>query len=965
LGAISSALLLLAMPLQALAAAPGAGTVSSGAPTVNAAPIDVDPMCFDNVPGQAHCLALWRADLGVQAEPSTSGGVSAATSFTPSGYGPKALQSAYSLPASAGGSAPTAGAGKTVAIVDAYDLPSAEADLAAYRALYGLPACTTANGCFRKLNQSGAAGPYPPANASWGAEAALDIDMVSAICPACKIILVEANSAGYADLAASVNTAVALGAVAVSNSYGGPEAYGPSYESAYNHPGVAIVAATGDCGFYCAGGSAGVDFPASSPHVIAVGGTTLKAVSNAPAGSRGWTESAWLGAGSGCSSVFAKPAWQSDTACAKRMLADVSAVADPATGVSVYDSGIGGWVVFGGTSVASPIIASVYALAGTPSAGTYPASYLYTNTGLSATAKVTTTITTKPASAVLNDVTSGTNNTGLGSCSAAYFCTGVSGYDGPTGAGTPAGLAAFTAPAMTWSATLSSSPKPGANGTVVSRTGSSLVLSAVANAAPTAPYKLMIVASGNTGGTIDGSAKMVAACASGKTCVAAASSSVAGPVSYYAVIGSGDLATILAASPALPVLWSNLPGAPSSVAALSGNASAAVSWTAAGADVATPVTSYKVTAAPGGKTCTTSTSTACTVTGLTNGTSYTFTVVATNIAGAGPASAPSAPVIPVTVPGAPGALKAVPGEASATISWVAPGSNGGSPITGYTVTSISSVSSAGLVTKLAGPGCSTSMATAGGTIIPTACTIAGLTDGASYTFAVTAQNAMGSSAASASSAAVIPGTPPGTPSGVSAVAGSTNAVISWTAPASAGSNPISGYTVTSTPGGKTCTTAVSSTVTVAPTSCTISGLTNGTAYTFTVVARSVVGPGPASAPSASVTPATKPGTPTGVTASARSGGAQVAWNAPSSNGGSAIIVYTVTLSGGGRTVSAILTMTPGSPTAPLTVAVSGLTNGVAYSVSVSATNALGTSSNASASGKLTPSASAPSLPVSK
>jgi subtilase family serine protease len=250
----------------------------------------------------------------------------------------------------------------TVAIVDAYDLPTAESDLAVYRSQYGLPPCTTANLCFRKVNQRGVTGSYPVANANWGQEIALDIDMVSAACPNCKILLVEADSDSFLDLGAAVNTAVAMGAIAVSNSYGGAEgsASSEAYLDAnfYNHPGVAITASTGDCGYNCSGSGSGVQYPAASPYVVAVGGTRLTRDGSA----RGWTESAWgnaathAGAGSGCSLYESKPSWQHDAGCAKRTQADVSAVADPATGVAVYVTGV--WQVFGGTSAASPIIAA-------------------------------------------------------------------------------------------------------------------------------------------------------------------------------------------------------------------------------------------------------------------------------------------------------------------------------------------------------------------------------------------------------------------------------------------------------------------------------------------------------------------------------------------------------------------------------------------------------------------------------
>ena len=346
--------------------------------------------------GQMACLTLVRTDVrarkGIQPQ------------VAPSGYGAADLKSAYALP--------SGGSGQTVAIVDAYDDPNAEADLGTYRSQYGLPACTTANGCFKKVNETGGSS-LPSADAGWAEEESLDLDMVSAVCPSCHILLVEASQPSMDDLGTAVNTAVGLGAKYVSNSYGGDEdSTDPGSDSSYfNHPGVAITVSSGDDGY-------GVEYPAASRYVTAVGGTSLSHASN----TRGWSETAWSGAGSGCSAYDAKPSWQTDTGCSKRTVADVSAVADPNTGLAVYDSyQTGGWLVVGGTSASAPIIAGVYALAGPPAAGSTPSSYPYAHTGN------------------LNDVTSGSN----GSCSPAYLCKAAAGYDGPTGLGTPNGVTAF------------------------------------------------------------------------------------------------------------------------------------------------------------------------------------------------------------------------------------------------------------------------------------------------------------------------------------------------------------------------------------------------------------------------------------------------------------------------------------------------------------------------------------------
>jgi Putative Ig domain len=363
----------------------------------------------------------------------------AATAPTSDGYGPSSLQSAYKLPSS------TAGSGETVAVVDAMDDPNAASDLATYRADFGLPAC--GSGCFTKVGQTGSTTSLPAASGTsgWATEESLDIDMVSAICPLCHVILVEANSASVANLGAAVNTAVSLGAEFVSNSYGGSESSSDTtFDSEfYKHPGVAVTASAGDGGF-------GVEYPAASQYVTAVGGTSLTAASNA----RGWTESVWStssteGTGSGCSADDPKPTWQTDTGCARRTNNDVAAVADPATGVAVYDTyDQGGFLEVGGTSASSPIIAATYALAGTPAAATFPSSYIYQHTGS------------------LFDVTTGST----ANCSPAYLCTAQAGYDGPTGWGTPDGTAAFSPGASTGSTVTVTSPgnQTGTVGTAVS-----------------------------------------------------------------------------------------------------------------------------------------------------------------------------------------------------------------------------------------------------------------------------------------------------------------------------------------------------------------------------------------------------------------------------------------------------------------------------------------------------------------
>jgi subtilase family protein len=397
LGAASTvAVITWATTLNAAAAATATpGTVAQPFMTRNA--------CPSVAPPRATCFA----EVVV-------GGPAAGPLAAPAGFGPADLTSAYEIP---GG-----GRDQVVGIVDAYGDPNLEADLATYRSTFGLPACTTASGCLRIVNQAGDASPLPAPDTGWALETSLDADMVSAVCPGCHILVVQADSDGLDQLGSAVDTAVRLGANVVSNSYGtGVEFSGETdFESHYIHPGHPIVVSAGDIGY-------SASFPAASPHVTSVGGTTLtRSVSGA------WSETVWSGTGSGCSAYLPKPVWQTDPNCPMRMLNDVSAVADPATGVAVNDSyQATGWQVVGGTSVSAPIIAAMYALTGAASRindGSVP--WL------------------RHGATVFRDVTSGTNLPGPNSatCGGDYLCTGKAGYDGPTGWGTPTGVSGLTPP---------------------------------------------------------------------------------------------------------------------------------------------------------------------------------------------------------------------------------------------------------------------------------------------------------------------------------------------------------------------------------------------------------------------------------------------------------------------------------------------------------------------------------------
>lgn len=323
------------------------------------------------------------------------------------GLTPTQLRDAYDLPST------THGSGKTVAIVVAYNNPWAQSELDVYREQFGLGSCTPKKSCFRKVNQRGEQRDYPTFNAGWSAEAALDVDMVSAICPKCHILLVEADDNSMENLGQAEEKAAEMGADVISNSWGtvDQDLSDADAGAAFLHPGIPVVFATGDYGYMAS-------YPATSAYTVAVGGTTLTA---APDSERGWSEIGWYGAGSWCSGLNPKPPWQQDPECPGRMEADVSAVADPATGVAIYSAPAGGWAVFGGTSAATPIISAAYALAGDTASLTYPVSKAYANP------------------AAFNDVTQGAN-WGDYDCGGNYFCNSTAGYDGLTGLGSPRGL---------------------------------------------------------------------------------------------------------------------------------------------------------------------------------------------------------------------------------------------------------------------------------------------------------------------------------------------------------------------------------------------------------------------------------------------------------------------------------------------------------------------------------------------
>jgi hypothetical protein len=489
IGAAASRAGLIAIGL-ALLCAPGAWGAPGPLPPSD---YGLHAACARPARGTVGCLAVSLVPKSVEARAHThplgrprlarapASAPAAAGSF---GLRPQDLHSAYQLPTAAVGA-------QTIALVDAYNDPTAESDLAAYSTEFGLPQCTAAGGCFEQVNESGEAAslPFPKTKAEleaarkgtasqrrlaeeaegWGLEMSLDLDAAHAVCEGCRIVLVEASSTGQSDLERAERTAAALGAQEISNSWGAPECGGGECATdspAFDHPGVVITASAGDDGYLSWGSGGGyAEYPASSPHVVAVGGTRLRL---GEAG--GWAgETVWNGSGAGgggCSVAFGAQPWQrqlsdwSAVGCSGfRAVADVSADADPYSGLAVHDTSpscrseyseggvrrLTSWCTVGGTSLSSPLIAAVYALAGGADGVSYPAQTLYEN---------------ELRGASLHDVTSGSNGECLkaltaegfagctsaeegSSCQQRVICVAGSGYDGPSGVGSPSGIAAF------------------------------------------------------------------------------------------------------------------------------------------------------------------------------------------------------------------------------------------------------------------------------------------------------------------------------------------------------------------------------------------------------------------------------------------------------------------------------------------------------------------------------------------
>ena len=776
-------LLSAAAAIAGLLLAAGAGSAAAAGPPL--------PPWLDNGRGPwiAHVCALPIPRVaGCSADVVTSSaGLPLASSAPPAGaLGPSQFRSAYNLPTSAPNT-------EMIGIVDAYDDPNIAADLATFDSQYGLPAPPS----FRKVNQNGGTS-YPRSNSGWALEISLDVEIAHAICQNCNILLVEASSNSLANLGAAENEAVKLGATVISNSWGASEySSETSDESSYfKHPGVAITASAGDSGY-------GVEFPAASQYVTAVGGTTLN-LSNGSYGS----ESVWNGTGSGCSRYEAKPSWQHDTGCSRRTVNDVSADADPNTGAAVYDSvsysGQKGWFQVGGTSLSAPLIAAVYALAGTPSSLTYgSAPYA--------------------AAAGLHDVTSGSN----GSCGGSYLCTAQSGYDAPTGLGTPNGVVAFAA---------ASSTTPGAPTGLEATAGNRSV--SLSWTAPTNTGGSSITGYNVYRGTSPGGETLVK---SGATATSYNDTGLTNGTTYsYEVTAVNASNSESPKSGEVSATPATVPGVPTLNQPTAGNGSVSLSWSAPSSDGGATITSYNIyrSTTKGGEG-STPFHTGVTGTGysdnsVTNGTTYYYEVTAVNGIGEGPASSEASATPEASKPGAPTGLAATAGDGYVALSWSAPSSDGGATITSYNIYR------------------STTKGGEGSTPFHTGVTGTGYTDnsvtnGTTYYYEVTAVNGIGegpaSNEGSATPAAV---TAPSAPTGLKATAGNGSAALSWSAPSSDGGSSIQYYNVyrSTTSGDELKNAAIATNVT--STSYSDNSVPNGTTYYYEVTAVNGIGEGPPS-----------------------------------------------------------------------------------------------------------------------
>jgi chitodextrinase len=777
------------------------------------------------------------------------------------------------------------GTGKTVAIVDAFGDPTIASNLTHFSTQFSLPACTTTNGCFTKVNQAGKASTYPASTAGWDFETSLDVEYVHAMAPKAHILLVEANTNGT-----SLYTAVVYAAAHaqyVSMSWGGGEFTGeqtffdPDFTA---HKTVSFFASSGDTG-------SEIEYPAASPDVVSVGGTTLT-VTLATGTWEG--ESAWEDSGGGCSTFEtastaqkAYPTYdQAGATCAgKRAIPDVSADGNPTTGVAVYDTityeGLDGWSQVGGTSLAAPLWAAHSASAGVH----VNATYVY------------------GSNIPFYDVTTGftTGPTGRHTCEKGYdICSGLGSWN--TGKGT-----------------INASPPSAPSNlheTTKTHTSVSLAWTAPSSTGGSPITHYLVYKTGSLVATL------------GTTLTDTVTGLSAGTTYHFTVKAENANGTSPASNTVAVTTTATAPSAPSNLhETAKSHTSVSLAWTAPSSTGGSPITHYLVYKT-GSLVATLGTTLTDKVTGLSATTTYHFTVKAENAVGTSSASNTLTATTTATVPTAPTNLReTTKSHTSVSLAWTAPSSNGGTAITHYLVYATGSL-----------------VATLGTTLTDT---VTDLSAGTTYHFTVKAENSVGPSPASNTVAVTTTATAPSAPTNLHETAKThTSVSLAWTAPSSTGGSPITHYLVDKT--GSLVATLGASTRTD-----TVTGLTHATTYHFTVKAENAIGTSLASNTAAVTTTATAPSAPSNLHETTKTHtSVSLAWTAPSSTGGSALTHYLVD-----KTGSLVATLGP----ATLSDTVSGLTPGGTYHFTVKAENAVG-SSPVSNTVAVTTTATAPSAP---
>jgi hypothetical protein len=504
------------------------------------------------------------------------------------------------------------GHGQTIAIVDAYDDPNVASDLQTFDTQFGLPACTVANGCFAKDTPQGT----PSTDSGWALEISLDVQWAHSIAPGAKIVLVESSTNTLGNLLGGVDTAVGTGAQQVSNSWGGSEfSSESSYDYHFNSNTASFFVASGD-------GGHGVEWPAASPYVVSVGGTTLVTDS-----SGNWmSETAWSGSGGGISKYEPKPSYQNIfNTNSNRAVPDVAYDGDPNTGVYVYDSvpinGNSGWWIVGGTSAGAPQWASISAIANSQNAKLASSSFGTSSALYGAASGAESSPQTNPYLTNYHDITSGSN----GNCGS--ICNAGPGYDEVTGVGSPQSnnLISYITPTTIPDFTISSNPSSLTVNAGGSAGSSTITISSINGFSGTVN---LAVSSPVLTATLSTSSVSVSSSPGSATLTISASSNAGGT---YPVTVTGSSGTLIHSS-TITVIVPTVPSAPQNLVATAGNHQVSLTWNAPVSNGGSPITGYDIYR-NGTEIATNIASASYTDIGLTNGDTDTYQVTAVNAVG--------------------------------------------------------------------------------------------------------------------------------------------------------------------------------------------------------------------------------------------------------------------------------------------------------------------------------------------